>query len=171
MKRGSGKKKQRRHNPCVPPHIRYNLNTMEETEKIQKEYEMGVLVRKEEDLATVRAAIEQHRGIFSAEFQTKKIALAYPIEKETDGFFAFCRFSAEPADVKQLERDLLNEPMVLRSLIVVPFKMSHREAIGLSKKHGKSQGHSAPPAAPSPAPFVQTLSNEALEKKIEEMLQ
>jgi ribosomal protein S6 len=145
---------------------------MEDTEKIQKEYEIGVLVRREEDLATVKSFMERHRAACAADFQAKKIALAYPIKKETDAFFAFCRFSAEPADVKQLERDLLTEPTVLRSLILVPFKMSHREAVGLSKKHSKSRSHPASVATPAPssAPFVQTLSNEALEKKIEEML-
>ena len=143
---------------------------MEETEKTLKEYEIGVWVRKEEDLAAVRSFIEQHRGTCTADFQAKKLALAYPIKKENEAFFAFCRFSAEPADVKQLEHDLVTEPLVLRSLVVVPFKMSHREAVGLSKKRSKQQDRPAPAAAPSHAQPVQTLSNEALEKKIEEML-
>ena len=103
---------------------------MEDAEKIKKEYELGVLVRKEEDLPEVRRVVEQHGGELSADFRAKKIALAYPIEKETEAFFAFARFSAEPASAKQLERDLGNEHVVLRSLIVIPLKIPASAAAG-----------------------------------------
>ncbi len=143
---------------------------MEDTEKATKEYEIGVLVRKEDDLAHVRRFIEQHQGTIVADFQAKKIALAYPIEREEEAFFAFARFSTGPADVKQLEHDLRTENTVLRSLITIPFKMSRREAVGLSKKRNQAPARSASSASQPSAPFVPTLSNEALEKKIEEML-
>jgi len=49
---------------------------MEDKEKLTKEYEIGVLVRKEEDLPEVRRVVEQHGGVMTADFRAKKIALA-----------------------------------------------------------------------------------------------
>ena len=143
---------------------------MEDMEKAQKEYEIGVLVRKEEDLAEVRRFLEQHQAVLSADFQAKKIAFAYPIEHQDDGFFAFARFSSDPAGVPQIENDLRTERAVLRSLITVPPKAATGDAAGAGKKRGVAPVRRAA-AAPSATPFVPTLSNEALEKKIEEMLQ
>jgi ribosomal protein S6 len=144
---------------------------MEETEKVKKEYEIGVLVRKEDDVPELRRVVEQHGGVFSSEFQAKKIALAYPIKHEEEAVFAFSRFAAEPTEVKQLEFDLENVSIVLRSLITIPFKISHREAVGAGKKRSQIPLRPATGAVPpSSVPAVHTLSNEALEKKIEEML-
>jgi ribosomal protein S6 len=142
---------------------------MEDTEKTKKDYEIGVLVRKEEDIPEVRRVVEQHSGEFMNDFQAKKIALAYPIKHETDGIFAFSRFLAEPAGAKQLEQDLKTLNVVLRSLITVHAKISRREAVGALKKRAQMTRQPAPVSQPA-ASSVHTLSNEALTKKIEEML-
>ena len=143
---------------------------MEDMEKAQKEYEIGVLVRKEEDLAEVRRFLEQHLAVLSADFQAKKIAFAYPIEHQDDGFFAFASFSSDPAGIPQIENDLRTERSVLRSLITIPPKAATGGTAGMGKKRDSAPTRRAAPAASSPTPFVPTLSNEALEKKIEEML-
>lgn len=143
---------------------------MEDTEKVVKEYELGVLVRKEEDLPEVRRVVEQHGGKFANDFQVKKIALAYPIKHEKEAIFAFTRFSAEPAEAKQLERDLETTNVVLRPLITVRAKISRREVVAAGKKRMTTSRPSVPVSQPS-VPSVHTLSNEALTKKIEEMLQ
>ncbi|MGB7958118.1 MAG: 30S ribosomal protein S6 [Minisyncoccia bacterium] len=141
---------------------------MEDAEKIKKEYEIGVLVRKEDDLAEVRRVVEQHGGEFVHDFQAKKIAFAYPIEKEKEGIFAFCHFRAETAAVKQLEQDLTTAHVVLRSLIVIPAR-----SVG-SNEAEAGRVWSRPARQPAPASEARAtahvLSNEALEKKIEEML-
>ena len=143
---------------------------MEDTEKVKKEYEIGVLVRKEEDIPEVRRVVEQHGGEFAADFQAKKIALAYPIKHEKEAVFAFSRFKTEPTEAKRLENDLETTNVVLRSLITVPFKISRRDAVGAGKRRLQASRQSAPVPQAS-APAVHTLSNEALTKKIEEMLQ
>ncbi len=143
---------------------------MEDNEKLTKEYEIGVLVRKEEDLPEVRRVVEQHGGVMTADFRAKKIALAYPIKKEEEATFAFGLFSAEPASTKQLEQDLVTENTVLRSIIVIPFKATASTGTGPG---GKWDRISRPTPAPTEAARTtpsHTLSNEALEKKIEEML-
>jgi ribosomal protein S6 len=145
---------------------------MEDAEKTRKEYEIGILVRKEDDIPEMRRVVEQHGGEFASDFQAKKIALAYKIKHETEAIFASARFSAEPASVKQLEHDLTTANIVLRSLITVPFKISRRDAVGASKKRAQQAVRQPVPAVPqSGIPSVHTLSNEALTKKIEEMLQ
>jgi ribosomal protein S6 len=142
---------------------------MEDTGKLTKEYDIGFLVRKEEDIPAVRRMVEQHGGAVVADFRAKKLALAYPIQKETEAVFVFGRFAAEPAGAKQLEHDLGNENIVLRSLITIPFKVRAADAAGTGKKWDRSNRPVAPaPEAKSVATRV--LSNEALEKKIEEML-
>jgi ribosomal protein S6 len=143
---------------------------MEDTEKVEKEYEIGVLVRKEEDLPEVRRVVERHGGKFANDFQAKRIALAYPIKHEKEAIFAFTRFSAEPAEAKQLEHDLETMTVVLRPLITVRAKILRREVVAAGKKR-MTTSRPAMPVAQSSAPLVHTLSNEALEKKIEEMLQ
>ena len=45
---------------------------MEDKEKLTKEYEIGVLVRKEEDLPAVRRIVEQHDGRVTADFRPRK---------------------------------------------------------------------------------------------------
>jgi ribosomal protein S6 len=142
---------------------------MEDTEKVKKEYEIGVLVKREDDIPEVRRIVEQHGGVFTTDFQAKKIALAYPIQHETEAFFAFVRFKMESAMAKQLEQDLTTANVVLRSLITVPAKISRRDAVGAMKRRAQ-EGRQAAPVSPSTAPAVHTLSNEALTKKIEEML-
>jgi ribosomal protein S6 len=142
---------------------------MEDVEKIKKEYEIGVLVRKEDDLAEVRRVVEQHGGEFVHDFQAKKLAFAYPIEKEKEGIFAFCHFQAEAASVKQLEQDLTTTHAVLRSLIVIPARSAKADEAEAGRTWNRPARQSAAPA-PEARPTAHVLSNEALEKKIEEML-
>ena len=142
---------------------------MEDTEKVKKEYEIGVLVRKEDDIPEVRRIVEQHRGEFASDFQAKKVALAYPIKHETEAVFAFSRFFAEPTEAKQLEHDLETLGVVLRALLTIHAKISRREAVGALKKRAQANRQPAP-VLPSTSPSVHNLSNEALTKKIEEML-
>ncbi len=142
---------------------------MADTEKAKKEYEIGVLVRKEDDIPFVRRATEQHGGEFAADFQAKKIALAYPIKKEREAIFAFARFSAEPDEAKRLEHDLRTASAVLRSLITIPSRTSRPETTSAGRKWSRTEREAKPIAETKTAP-ARILSNEALTKKIEEML-
>ncbi len=142
---------------------------MEETEKIKKEYEVGILVRKEDDLAEVRRATEQHGGELTHDFQAKRIALAYSIKKEKEAIFAFCRFRAETSEVKRLEHDLGTMNVVLRSLIVIPPKTAKSDETEAGRKWNNRPSRQPAPAPETRAP-MHVLSNEALERKIEEML-
>jgi ribosomal protein S6 len=149
-------------------------------EKEKKEYEFAVLVKSEEDLASVVAFVKAHDAEISMEPRAKKLTFAYEVKKVKEGVFANLNFKALPEDAKALENDLHTKSEVLRSMIIAsppPAETPSREMAGpggdrYERRPRTSSGPSAhaatsdaKPAAPRP------LSNEALEKKIEEILQ
>ncbi len=147
-------------------------------EKDKKEYELGILVKTEEDVAPITAALRQHNAEVAAEPRAKRLTLAYEIKKNKEGVFAYCTFKAAGEDVKKLEQDLTTNAEVIRFLIVKTPKpdlsaerrtFSPAEAATQRRtrtmRPGVASTSDAKPAAPKP------LSNEALEKKIEEILQ
>ena len=150
-------------------------------EKDKKEYELGVLVATEDDLAPVMALVREHNGEPSTEPRTKKLALAYEIKKHKDAVFSYWNFKALTADAKELEKALNTKAEVIRSLMIaspapmmtpadherIPAAMmgpDRRRTRTMRPATGTSTAD-AKPSAPKP------LSNEALEKKIEEILQ
>ncbi len=141
-------------------------------EKDKKSYELALLLKNEGDLAGVLTLVSQHGGDMIAEPRAKKLALAYKIKGETEAIFAYANFTMLPEHAKELEHDLGTRQNVIRSMIIAAEPQAERREIPLgafpSKKRGRPTTRPATdtkPAAPRP------LSNEALEKKIEEILQ
>ncbi len=150
-----------------------NLNTKE-----KKAYELALLLKTEEDVAKAMTLLKQHNGELVSEPRAKKLALAYEIKKQNEAIFAYVTFHALPSDAKELERDLLNRPEILRSMIVVAEAQSDRPAdmSAFPAMHRGRPSSVAPRSAPTgsearPSTPRGPLSNEALEKKIEEILQ
>lgn len=149
-------------------------------EKDKKEYELAVLVKSEDDLASVVALIRQHNGEMASEPRAKKLALAYEIKKNKEAIFASCTFNANGADVKNIENDLNNKAEVIRFLVIIaptPDAPGERDrvpmgvAAGVQRRTRTMRTSSAGPAAETKPAASKPLSNEALEKKIEEILQ
>jgi ribosomal protein S6 len=151
-------------------------------EKNKKDYELAVLVKNDDDLAGVGAFVRQHNGEMAAEPRAKRLTLAYEIKKNKEAVFAYCTFKAAGEDAKNLERDLNTKPEVIRFLIIAsPAPAGSMGSMGDQRmapdsgpkrrtrvmRPGVTSDYAtdAKPAAPRP------LSNEALEKKIEEILQ
>jgi ribosomal protein S6 len=145
---------------------------MDEMEK--KEYELAVLVATEEDLAHVMGVVRQHNAEIVADFRAKKLALAYEIKRHKEGVFAHCLFKATGADAKKLEGVLNMDAKVIRSLMLVspaPAMVLDRDRNQPSTANPRvrtSRPSASVEVKPAPSQF---LSNEALEKKIEEILQ
>lgn len=140
------------------------------SESEKKYYELGFLV-KEEDAAPVKNLLLKHKASFLYESQVVKVNLAYPIRKNNQAFFGYFRFEFEPAAVAELEKELKLEPSLIRHVLI---KLSPAIIKELAR----------PPAGGPPRPSVRPglkkketpeaapiLTNEALEKKIEEILQ
>ena len=145
-------------------------------EKDKKEYELSVLVKSEDDVAPIVALVRAHNGEIVAEPRAKKLALAYEIKKNKEAIFASLTFKSLPEDCKNLEKSLRTTAQIIRALIVVPFPpnavstgerpspMSVNAPRTPRTMRSSTGSADAKPAAPAP------LSNEALEKRIEEIL-
>ncbi len=139
---------------------------MEETEK--KNYEISCLLAKEEDADVVLRLLRQHGIEAISDPRVKKIKLSYPIKKTTQADFWFIRCSASPEAVVALEKDLKTAAGILRFIIV---KLP-KEALGVQgETGGRPPRKFVPRKTTLPQKRTEVLSNEALEKKIEEILQ
>ncbi len=145
------------------------------TNEDKRIYELALLLPTEEDLALAVAALRAHHGEPVTEPRAKKLALAYEIKGATEGVFAYFNFEAVPADAKELERALVLDPHVLRSMIIAAPPEAEQVPLAASYPSprraaaGRPAAPREPVREPRPAPR-ESLSNEALEKKIEEIL-
>jgi ribosomal protein S6 len=140
-------------------------------EKDPKIYELAVLLKSEDDLAAIGSFLKEHKAAMEGEVKSKKIALAYPISKHTEAIFVNGRFSALPENAKQMEKDLTLRPEVLRSLILT-IKTTQKaiRAMGGDRTTPRIPRTPATSTVSREASSGSALSNEALEKKIEEIL-
>lgn len=133
----------------------------------KRDYELSFLVKTEGDVREVARLLEQHKADIRVEGQLSKISLAYKIKHESQAVFGFFRFSALPSDAKSLEKDLESNPGIMRSLVIIlPTQRAAVEEIARRKRPAEPRREGIPPEARQYKP----LSNEAIEKKIEEIL-
>lgn len=139
-----------------------NLNLTED-----RYYEIGFLV-KEESSEPIKNILQKNKAAVYEEGNLTRVALAYPIKKEKLAFFGYFRFTSLPEAAADIQEALKLEPAVLRTIFikltrnssksekVVPFegKRAARRQPEVKKEGGGEGG----------------LSNEDLEKKIEEIL-
>ncbi|MDO8585402.1 MAG: 30S ribosomal protein S6 [bacterium] len=145
----------------------------------RKEYELAFVAAGEDAAPAVDQLIAKHGGAITGRGPLAALKLAYQIKKHTTGFFGYVWFSALPANVKQLHDELAVEKSVLRFLIVTPpVKVTVRESRPPMREHGattkpsEAKTQEKPVEAPKMpmAPVPEVLSNELLEKKLEEIL-
>ena len=86
-------------------------------------YEMVTIFQA--DLEDHKSAVEEIEGVvrnLGGEIEKSsswgKRRFAYPIQKQTDGFYAVLSFSPEPSQVSELERLLKLKTQVLRHLVI-----------------------------------------------------
>jgi ribosomal protein S6 len=150
---------------------------MTNEEKDKKEYELALLLKAETDLAGVIALVNQHNGEGLSEPRAKHLGLAYEIKKQTEAVFATFTFKAFGDEIKALEADLNNRQDVIRFMIIASPVTTEYSASPVVPQDRRSTSASRPSSSSRPAPSfdarpaTRPLSNEALEKKIEEILQ
>ncbi|MBI1960980.1 MAG: 30S ribosomal protein S6 [Candidatus Liptonbacteria bacterium] len=135
-------------------------------------YEIGVLLSEADRLPQMTEFLRARGAEDVASEEGKQIPLAYPVKKRTSAYFAPIFFSASPAAIPVIERDLRLQPdLALRFLIIAnpPLQKPRREE--------RSVGRT--PAARTPVQPAETLrrladhgeaTTEELEKKLKEML-
>ncbi len=144
-------------------------------DKDKRAYELALLLKSEDDLASVLTLLRGHSGELVSEPRVKKLALAYKIKGNTEAVFAYATFTAFGEDAKNLEHDLGTRQEVIRFMIILaPPQPERQPSLPPSFPPGRrgrpvvarsTSFSESKPAAPRP------LSNEALEKKMEEILQ
>jgi len=140
-----------------------------ETEEqiIKKRYELGFIL-KDEDLTPVKTALDKYNPEELLESSLVKVNLSYPIKKQTQAFFGYFIFNLEPEKIAQLSSDLKNIPSLLRYLLIkIPSFISKEE-----RKTKKTPTLERPLSRKQQSKAkVSILTNEALEKLKEEILQ
>jgi|GEM_PF-822604 ribosomal protein S6 len=151
---------------------------MTNEEKDKKEYELALLLHSEDNLAGVLKLVAQHNGEGATEPRAKRLQLAYEIKKHTEAVFVYFTFKMFGDDMKNLEHDLNSHADVLRFMVIASPAPAERTATSaMPPREERRPRSSTPYSAPAALAEVtrpaasKPLSNEALEKKIEEILQ
>lgn len=137
---------------------------MDQIEK--KEYELSFLTKEETGPQEIVKLIKRFEGEITSEGSVEKIALAYKINHESAAYFGYVHMAMLPENVKPLDHELSVNPQVLRFMIITPPFVK-----GKPRPLMKPGAKSAPEAKADKKKAEAPLTNEALEKKIEEILQ
>jgi ribosomal protein S6 len=151
---------------------------MTNEEKDKKEYELALLLNSEDDLAGVIKLVGAHNAEGITEARAKRLQLSYEIKHHTEAVFVYFTFKMFGDDMKALEHELNTRADVLRFMVIASPAPAERTATSAmpprEERRPRSNSYAAPTApseTPKPMAPSKPLSNEALEKKIEEILQ
>lgn len=134
-------------------------------------YEINFIL-KEESAAAVKKVLAKNKAEIIKEQELEKIHLSYPIKKQNYGFLGVVKFEAARETIAALTLDLKLEANILRFLI----NQWEPKAISAEEEKKVAAGMVRPmkqePLRRSfQKPDQPILTNEELEKKIEEILQ
>jgi len=144
----------------------------------KKKYEIGFLFENEQDVAELLSVLEKNGAERLSETIVKKISLSFSIKKITQANFYSIVFLCLPEKIKEIENSLKLSPSILRFLIIlIPEEGANyrskkgerskttlkNEATGNSSSEKEKYSEQSEYAGG-------VLSNEALEKKLEEIL-
>lgn len=138
-------------------------------EMATKEYELAFLAAKPET-AAVEGLLRQYGAEISYHSNLSEVRLAYPIKKNRQAYFGFFQFKASPDTLDKIAQSLKVMPLVLRTLLIAsPIKKMEKPRQPSESKfsYNKLESDLVEGVARSPAG---TLSNKALEEKLEEIL-
>ncbi|MFH1246620.1 MAG: 30S ribosomal protein S6 [Candidatus Liptonbacteria bacterium] len=144
---------------------------MEQAEK--RSYEIGFVTRDAEAISALLESLKRYGAEITLEGPIEQIPLAYKIKKQTQAQFGYVHFLMDPAQIAVVNDELERAEGVLRFLIITPPFMKQKSRMMPQDMNRPAVPHRAAAetlAEKKPAP-VSPLSNEALEKKIEEILQ
>ncbi|TSC81645.1 MAG: 30S ribosomal protein S6 [Parcubacteria group bacterium Gr01-1014_20] len=140
---------------------------MEKEPSDKKSYEISFLVNDEAGAQKIASLIRQHGGAISFESPIRNLALAYKINKETNANFGYFHFEMTPEELPTLDRNLKTSNEVVRFLIITPAFSKAKSSPTLKPRLKPLSSKPIQEISKASMP----LSNEALEKKIEEILQ
>jgi ribosomal protein S6 len=116
-----------------------------------------------EDSSRVKALLVKHGASISSERPLEKIRFAYPIQKQAYAFMGVIRFTGI-ANLDAFEKELALEGVALRFLVHKVNVKGEAAQLARANRPGRDRAY-------APRETTETvLTNEALEKKIEEIL-
>ncbi len=141
-------------------------DTMSQMESEKKNYEISFLLKEENDVEAVLKHLSQIGAEILNEGKISELKLAYPIKKLNSAYFGWLHFAAQPDGVVKLNSALKLEGRVVRYLIITPpiTKTEKKKAPRSTEKNEEQ------PASPAAESATSEISNEELEKKLEEIL-
>ncbi len=162
---------------------------MEEEAKNEiKSYEIGFLVKSEPDKEELIKILSDNQMPIENNGQISRIKLAYPIKKENFSYFGYLYFSGTSENVEKLSKSLKSNHQILR-FIIISKPISEKRVSGAEASLTRSKylverhkilrtssfdetriESSKIAQMPKKVQKVEALSNEALEKKLEEIL-
>lgn len=155
-----------------------------ETLENNKNYEIGFLLKPEKDRQNLITSLINHQMSINKESQISRIKLAYPIKKENFAYFGSIYFSGNPENIKKLTEDLKHNSQILRFIIVskpiyetspeqpppIPYFQSQKVKSISEEKLNYSESAESKKQLLKKSQKPEELSNEDLEKKLEEIL-
>src|SRR3989344_445762 len=133
-------------------------------------YEIGFLASDEGGAQAVLEALKRRGAEILLEGPVEKITLAYAVKHQTSAYFGYMHFRVAPDAVRVISDDAKGHTTILRSLVVTPPLMKPKPRWDGSKLRQRAPIGAAPQQAPEAPKGPMPLSNEALEKQIEEIL-
>jgi len=138
-----------------------------------KKYEIGFVAKDKIGSDDINKLLAAHKCEIAENGSLGRIKLAYPIKKETIGYFDYYHFMAEPSSIEKIKNELNLNSNILRFIIITP--PAEKQPISAVKTEirrktavSRDIGPKIEIKKPSAPPLV--LTNEALEKKLEEIL-
>ena len=136
----------------------------------KKQYEIAFLLKSQEDESGLEALLKQFGAEVSYKSPLNEIRLAYPIKKLQQAYFGFLYFNSLPEKAGKLTQALNLSPLILRTLVVSSPAVKPEKG-RVSRTDFRSRApNSSEEAMLQPVTRSSVLSNEALEKKLEEIL-
>lgn len=127
-----------------------------------KTYEISFLTDDTSQADKILDILNQFNAEIILEKKPEKINLAYPIKHQNQAFFGFFDFKVCPENIVKIDKILRQNKYLLRFMIIAdPVIKNNKEDENKRSKFYSSKTK-VPPIS---------LTNEALEKKIEEILE
>ncbi|MFH0890609.1 MAG: 30S ribosomal protein S6 [Candidatus Liptonbacteria bacterium] len=142
----------------------------QDNEKQGRDYEASFLSQEENGKEVLLQWIGRFGGEVLLEGPSEKIALAYPVAKQTSAYFGFAHFRMNPDQAAALARELKTAGTFLRFLLVTPPCVKAKPRTMNPRGSRPAEAVEASLPSVEHKPISETLSNEDLEKKIEEIL-
>ncbi|MCL5016110.1 MAG: 30S ribosomal protein S6 [Patescibacteria group bacterium] len=132
----------------------------------RKSYEISFLVRSENDVEAVLKRLSNIGAEIVSEGNIAEVKLAYPINKLNSAYFGWICFDVAPEKITELNSALRLDEKVMRHLVLTPPITKTEKKRPMKSSLARTEAAGQAPASNAPS----ELSNEELEKKLEEIL-